>query len=357
MLKSNLPNRPLQGDSLLQSLGLIKKRNNGWANRLKLKDIVSVLAVASVCTIPSQALAQSYPSRTVTIVVPVLAGGAVDVVARTVAAKLQDYWKHPVVIENKPGAGGILGSTFVAKAPADGYTLLITPHGAVSYNVSLYKKLPYDPKNAFVPITLIGRSPNFLITSNKSSHDSLADIVAEAKAHSGKVSYASQGIGTTPHLTGEWLAREANIEMIHVPYRGFPPALTDLIGGRVTFMFADSANTLPQQESGQIKILALASNKRWPSFPDVKTMAELGYPNFVSGVWYAMMAPANTPSLVTEQIQRDVLRAISDPDTSAKMQRLAIEIIGSTSTEAHQILAAETAKWSDVIKLSGITVE
>jgi tripartite-type tricarboxylate transporter receptor subunit TctC len=325
-------------------------------NRDRAVALAFVVALAC-CAGPSRVFAQPYPSQTVTIVVPFLAGGAVDVMARIIAARLQDYWKHAVVVENKPGGGGNIGSNSVAVAPADGYRLLFAPHGPVSYNVSLYKNMPYDPAKAFVPITLVGRSPNFLIVSHQSPFNSLSDIVAAAKAQPGKVTYASQGVGTTPHLTGARLGGEAKVEIVHVPYRGFPPAIADLISGRVTFMFADSGNTLPQHENKQVRILAIASDKRWPSFPDVKTMSELGYPGFVSGVWYAMLAPANTPPAITEKIRSDVLRAVKDPETSGKVQRLAVEIVGSTSAESRQILAAETAKWSEVIRSTGVTVE
>lgn len=318
---------------------------------------LAFIVTLACCAVPSRVFAQSYPSQTVTIVVPFLAGGAVDVMARIIAARLQDYWKHPVVVENKPGGGGNPGSNSVATAPADGYRLLFTPHGTVSYNVALYKNMPYDPAKAFAPITLVGRSPNFLIVSHQSPFNSLADIIAAAKAQPGKITYASQGVGTTPHLTGARLGQEAKVEMVHVPYRGFPPAVTDLISDRVSFMFADSGNTLPQHDNKQVKILAIASDKKWPSFPEVKAMSELGYPGFVSGVWYAMLAPANTPPAITEKIRSDVLRAINDPETSSKIQRLAVELVVSTSAESRQILAAETAKWSDVIKSTGLSVE
>ena len=329
-----------------------------------MKQVRGIYAIAmafavtlACCAVPNRGFAQSYPSQTVTIVVPFLAGGAVDVMARIIAAKLQDYWKHPVVIENKPGGGGNPGSNSVATAPADGYRLLFTPHGTVSYNVALYKNMPYDPAKAFVPITLVGRSPNFLIVSRQSPYNSLADIIAAAKAQPGKITYGSQGVGTTPHLTGARLGQEAKVEMVHVPYRGFPPAVIDLITGRVSFMFADSGNTLPQYENKQVKILAIASDNRWPSFPEVKTMSELGYPAFVSGVWYAMLAPANTPPAILEKIRNDVLRATKDPETAGKIQRLAVEMFVATSAESRQILAAETAKWSDVIRATGLSVE
>jgi tripartite-type tricarboxylate transporter receptor subunit TctC len=309
------------------------------------------------CALPSRAHAQSYPSQTVTIVVPFLAGGAVDVMARIVAAKLQEYWQQPVVIENRPGGGGNPGSNSVATAAPDGYRLLFAPQGVVSYNVALYRTMPYDPVKAFDPVTILGRSPNFLIVSHQSPHNALADIVAEARKDPGRVTYGSQGVGTTPHLTGARLAREAKADMVHVPYRGFPPAVADLIGGRLSFMFADSGNTLPQYGNKQIRILAIASEKRWPSLPDVQTMSELGYPGFVSVVWYPLLAPAGTPPAILEKIRGDVLRAVKDPESAGKLEKLAVDVVGTTSAEARQILAAETTKWSEVIKAAGISVD
>jgi tripartite-type tricarboxylate transporter receptor subunit TctC len=309
------------------------------------------------CALPSRGFAQGYPSQTVTIVVPFLAGGAVDVMARIVAAKLQEYWQHPVVVENRPGGGGNPGSNSVATAAPDGYRLLFVPQGVVSYNVALYKSMPYDPAKAFDPITILGRSPNFLIVSQQSPHNALADIVAAARKDPGRVTYGSQGVGTTPHLTGARLAREAKAEMVHVPYRGFPPAVADLIGGRVTFMFADSGNTLPQYGNKQIKVLAIASEKRWPSLPEVKTMSEVGYPNFVSVVWYTMLAPAGTPPAILDKIRSDVLRAVKDAESGDKLQKLGVDVVGTTAAEARQILASETTKWSEVIKAAGISVE
>lgn len=316
----------------------------------------AMLAIGAMtfCAIPVCAGAVAYPTRPVTVVVPFFPGGAVDSIARIVSAKLQEYWKQPVMVENLAGGGGNIGSNSVAQAPPDGYRLLFAPHGTVSYNVALYKSMPYDPATAFAPITLVGRSPNFLIVARDSKFNSLSDIVEAARKQPGALTYASQGIGTTPHLTGALLARAANIDITHVPYRGFPPAVTDLISGQVSFMFADSGNTASQSEGNKIKILATTAEKRWPAFPDVPTTAELSYPTVISSVWYAVVAPAKTPAGIVGQIRGDIRRAVDDPEVAAKLRQMQVDVVVTTPSEASRILKSETARWSDVIRAIGL---
>lgn len=301
--------------------------------------------------------AEDYPSKPVHMIMPFLGGGAVDLLARVYASKLSEYWGQQVLVEDKPGAGGNLGSSLVASAPPDGYTLLVAPHGPLSYNAVLYKSMPYDPKTAFAPISLLARSPNFLIVPKDSPLNSLDDLINLAKAQPGKVYYGSQGNGTTPHLTGAMLGLRAGIEVVHVPYRGAPPLFTDLISGRLTFVFADSGNTLPRVRDGLIKVFAITSDKRWPALPDVKTMAELGYPNFLSAVWYALAAPAKTPPTIVGKIHEGIMRANKDPAVIARLNELGVEVVGSTPAEMARILADETARWSEVIRATGVTVE
>ena len=329
---------------------------------MKLTRTISAMMLAAgtmaLAATPDQVRAEeSYPTRPVTVVVPFLAGGAVDSIARIIAAKLQDYWKQAVVVENMPGGGGNIGSNSVARAPADGYRLLFAPHGTVSYNVALYKSIPYDPAKDFIPITLVGRSPNFLIVARDSHFNSHADIVETAKKQPGSITYASQGIGTTPHLTGAQLGRAAKIDLVHVPYRGFPPAVTDLIGGRVSFMFADSGNTAPQFESKTVKVLATTAEKRWPAFPDVRTTTELGYPDVISSVWYPVMAPANTPAAIVEKIRSDIQRTVNDPEVAARLRQLQVDVVMTTSADASKILGDETARWSEVIRAAGVAAQ
>jgi tripartite-type tricarboxylate transporter receptor subunit TctC len=243
-----------------------------------LRRALAALLCGAGLLIAHVSVAQTFPNRPVHIIMPFLAGGAVDVLARVHAAKLAEYWGQQVIVENRTGAGGNVGSAFVAASPPDGYMLLIAPHGPLSYNKALYPDMPYDPATAFAPVTLIARSPNFVIVPKESPLGSVADLVQLAKDKPGTVYYGSQGNGTTPHLTGAMLALRAGVSMQHVPYRGFPPAFTDLISGRITYMFADSGNTLPRVRDNLIKVLAIAGDGRWPALPAVPTMAEAGYP-------------------------------------------------------------------------------
>jgi tripartite-type tricarboxylate transporter receptor subunit TctC len=301
--------------------------------------------------------AQEFPARPVHVVVPFLAGGSVDALARILSAKLGDYWSKPVVVENKPGAGGNIGSAAVAGADPDGHTLLFAPLGPLSYNGSLYRNMPFDPLTAFAHISLVGRSANFLIVGKTSNLKSVAELIDAAKAAPGKLNYGSQGNGTTPHLTGALLAVRAGIDVVHVPYRGFPPLIADIIAGQVAFMFADSANTLPQLRNGQIRVLAVASAERSPLLPEAPTVNQAGVPNFESTTWYGLAAPAKTPQAVVAKINADVVRALKEPDTTARIGQLGAEIVGSTPEDATRILAFEARRWGDIIRQIGVRAE
>ena len=305
----------------------------------------------------STGLAQEFPAKPVHVVVPFLAGGSVDVLARILSAKLGDYWAKPVVVENKPGAGGNLGSAAVATAEPDGHTLLFAPLGPLSYNGSLYSNMPFDPLTAFAHISLVGRSANFLIVGNQSGLKSVAGLIDAAKLAPGKLNYGSQGNGTTPHLTSALLAVRAGIDIVHVPYRGFPPLIADVIAGQVAFMFADSANTLPRLRNGQIRVLAVASAQRSALLPEAPTMSQAGVPNFESTTWYGLAAPAKTPQPVVAKINADVVRALKDADTAGRIGQLGAEIVGSTPAEAARILAFEAKRWGDIIRQIGAKVE
>jgi len=303
------------------------------------------------------ASAQEFPTKPVHVVVPFLAGGSVDALARILAAKLGDYWAKPVVVENKPGAGGNLGAGTVAAAEPDGHTLLFAPPGPLSYNGSLYSNMPYDPLTAFAPISLVSRSVNFLIVGKDSTLKSVADLIAAAKRAPGTLNYGSQGNGTTPHLTGALLAVKAGIDIVHVPYRGFPPLIADVIAGQVAFLFGDSANTLPQLRNGQIRVLAVASAQRSPLLPEAPTMIEAGVPDFETTTWYGLVAPAKTPHAIVAKINADVLRALKDPDTVGRIGQLGAEIVGSTPEEAARFAAFEARRWSEIIRQIGVKAE
>ena len=314
-------------------------------------------AVLAALALVSAAAAQEFPAKPVRVVVPFLAGGSVDALARILAAKLGEYWAKPVVVENKPGAGGNVGSLSVVTADPDGHTLLFAPLGPLSYNGALYANMPYDPATAFAHISLVGSSANFLIVGKDSPYKSLAELIAGAKAAPGKLNYGSQGNGTTPHLTGALFVVRAGMDTVHVPYRGFPPLIADIVAGNVGFMFTDSGNALPQLRNGQIRVLAVASPERSPLLPEVPTMAQAGVPDFVSTTWYGLAAPAKTPPAIVAKINADAVRALKDPEVAGRIGQLGAEIAGTTSAEATRILAFETKRWGDIIRQIGVKAE
>jgi len=314
-------------------------------------------AVLAALALVSAAAAQEFPAKPVRVVVPFLAGGSVDALARILAAKLGEYWAKPVVVENKPGAGGNVGSLSVVAAEPDGHTLLFAPLGPLSYNGALYANMPYDPATAFAHISLVGSSANFLIVGKDSPYKSLAELIAGAKAAPGKLNYGSQGNGTTPHLTGALFVVRAGMDTVHVPYRGFPPLIADIVAGNVGFMFTDSGNALPQLRNGQIRVLAVASPERSPLLPEVPTMAQAGVPDFVSTTWYGLAAPAKTPPAIVAKINADAVRALKDPEVAGRIGQLGADIVGSTPAEATRILAFETKRWGDIIRQIGVKAE
>jgi tripartite-type tricarboxylate transporter receptor subunit TctC len=318
---------------------------------------VGVVVAAAALVMAHAGAAQDFPAKPVRVVVPFLAGGSVDALARILGAKLGDYWGKPVVVENKPGAGGNIGSLAVVQSDPDGHTLLFSPGGPLSYNASLYSAMPYDPATALEPITLVGRSPNFLIVGKDSPLKSLAELIAAAKAQPGKLNFGSQGNGTSPHLAGAMLANRAGIEVIHVPYRGFPPLIADLVAGNLAFVFADAPNTLPQLRNGQIRVLAVALTERTNVLPEAPSMAEAGMPDFASVAWFGLAAPAKTPSAIISKINADVLRALKEPEVLARFAPLGIEIVGTTPEAAKQILAGEAKSWGEVIRRIGVKAE
>lgn len=316
-----------------------------------------VVGVLAALALAPAASAQDFPAKPVRVVVPFLAGGSVDALARILSAKLGDYWGKPVVVENRPGAGGNVGSAAVASAEPDGHTLLFAPLGPLSYNGALYSNMPFDPLTAFAHISLVGKSANFLIVGKDSKFKSVAELIDAAKSAPGKLNYGSQGNGTTPHLTGALLTRRAGVDIVHVPYRGFPPLIADIVAGNVGFMFADSANTLPQLRNGQIRVLAVATPQRSPLLPEAATMSEAGVANFESTTWYGLAAPAKTPPGTVAKINGDVVRALKDPDVVARIGRLGAEIVGSSPAEAQRTLAFEAKRWGDIIRQIGVKAE
>jgi len=302
------------------------------------------------------AMAQ-YPDKPVKLVVPFPPGGPTDVFARVLSAALAEQLGQQVVIENKGGAGGTVGTDLVAKAKPDGYTLLFGTAATHGINVSLYDQLPYDPLKDFELVALAGLVPMVLLVSPEQPR-TLPELVAKLKADKGKSSYASSGNGTTNHLAGELFKTRAGIEAVHVPYRGSGPALQDLMGARVTFMFDSFGTSLEQIKAGKLYAVVIMADKRSQARPDVPTAAEAGLTGFVGGTWNVVAVPAGTPKPVVDRLNTAVNKALASATVAERLQQLGIEAVtDSTPASTRAFVTAEIAKWRDVIRVAGAKVD
>jgi tripartite-type tricarboxylate transporter receptor subunit TctC len=315
-----------------------------------------IVVTALICVAPSAASAQaSYPNRPIKIVVPVSAGGAPDVMARIVADKLTEKLGQPVVIENRPGAGERIGAEFVAKAEPDGYTLLVAPPGTFVLSPLLFSKLAFDPA-AFVPVTVLATGHLVLVTGPGIKARTVRELVALATAHPGKLTYASPGVGTPPHLTGEMLKAAAHIQTTHVPYKGLAPALADLLAGHVDFMFDNLANSLAHIREGSLKALAVADRGRIAELPDVPAIAEI-YPSVESTSWLGVVAPPKTPPTIAATLSRSIGEIVAMPEVSAKLRALSFTPVGDPPAAMAAFLKEETERWRSVVATAGIKPE
>lgn len=301
--------------------------------------------------------AQSYPTRPVKMIVPFPPGSTPDIVGRTVSAKLQDALGQPVVVENRTGAGGNIGAEAVAKAPADGYTLLIGTNGPVAINKYLYGNLAFDPEKDFAPISLLATAPQMLVVIPGLKIDTFRGFIEYARAHPGRISYGSVGSGSASHLTMELLKSEAKIFAVHIPYRGFPPAVTDMLAGNIHAMFAIIPGVLPHVKSGKMRALAVTSLKRSPLAPDVPSVAELGYPQLESLAWIGLLARAGTAHDVLERLSAEAIRGLRAPEVRDLLGKQGFDVVADSPTDFARWIAAESAKWSRVIKASGATAD
>ena len=312
-------------------------------------------AAGIVSALPAYAHAQmqtqAWPTRFVRLIVPFAAGGANEAFARNLAARLSEIWGQQVVIENKPGAGGNIGADAAARAEPDGHTMLIAsfPHAVARF---LYPSLSYDLVAGFAPVTLIGLTPNIMVVPNSSPARSVAEFIAHAKAS--KLAFASSGVGTSIHLSGELLKRVAGIDMTHVPYRGGAPAVADLIPGRVDLMFNVMSSVLPQVRAGQMRGLAVTTPQRVAAAAEFPTFAEAGLPGFEVTGWFGFFVPAKTPPEIVAKIHADTARALADTALRGRLEELGIVVVGSTPAELAAFLKAEMEKWGPVIKEAGI---
>ncbi|MFI8614207.1 Bug family tripartite tricarboxylate transporter substrate binding protein [Acidovorax sp. NPDC077693] len=303
--------------------------------------------------------AQDWPAaKPITYVVPFTAGGSTDIVGRTVAHKLQESLKQSVVVENKPGQAGGIGAAYVAKAAPDGYTLFGGTISTHAINASLYKKLPYDPMKDFEPVTLVARLPNVLIVNAQLGVNSVADLIALLKKDPSKRMFASSGAGTSTHLAGEMLADLIGVPLTHVPYKGTPPAMTDVAAGEVPFMFDQLTAALPLVKAGKLKLLAVTTGQRITLAPELPTMIESGIPGFEMSSWQAIYVPKGTPRPIIQRLHAEIVKALKQPDVKAKLtDQLAMEIVGSTPEELRDHMAKEIPRWAALVKKSGATAE
>jgi tripartite-type tricarboxylate transporter receptor subunit TctC len=317
-----------------------------------LRPIVVAALLAS-----APALAQDdYPNQPIKIVVPFVPGTMPDTLSRLVGDRLATRWGQPVIVENRPGATGNVGADAVSKAKPDGYTLLSTPPPPLAINQSLFPKLNFDP-GAFVPITVIASMPNVLVVHPDVKASNVQELAALAKANPGKLNCASTGTGGTPHLSLEMLKSATGVEIVHVPYsKGLAPALIDLIAGRVDMMFINLADALPRIRSGQLKAIAVASDKRIPELPGVPAMSET-VPGFLSTTWFAVVAPPKTPSPIAAKLSTAIAEILQTPDVAARLRDLGAAPVGSSPAETAAFLKAETARWREVILSAGIKAD
>ena len=317
-----------------------------------------VLVLACVLQVPaSWAQSGSWPAKPIRIVVPFAPGGPADLLPRLVGPKLTEAWGQPVVVENKPGAGGNIGMDIVAKSAPDGYTLVIGPNGNLVVNPHLYPNLPYDVVRDFAPITLIASFSNLLVVNPDVPVKSVNELIALAKAKPGTLSYGSPGTGSQPHLGGEFLKLQAGIDIVHVPYSGTAPALRDLLGGQISFMFAQTSSALPQIQSGKLRALGIASPRRSAQLPDLPTIAEGGLPGFEAVSWYALLAPAGTPKDVIAKLQIEIARILQLPDIREKLAAQGGDPVGNTSEQLTAMLRSESARYADIVKRANIKAE
>lgn len=297
----------------------------------------------------------SYPNRSIRIVVPFSAGGTADTLPRIVAEKLQERWGQAVVIENRTGAGGNIGAQVVANSEPDGYTLLASPPGPIAINEALYKHLEFRPSD-LEPVTVLGAVPNVLAVRPSFPAITARDFVQYVKENSGKVTFASQGVGSTSHLAGVLFEKLTNSKMVHVPYRGSAPALQDLMGDQVDLLFDNLASSLPLNKAHKLRILAVASPQRVSSLPDVPTVQEAGVPGFESTTWFAVMAPPKTSAALIERLNNAITEILAQPDVKAKFAKIGVEPVGGTVAQTVKFIAEERLRWEGVIHDAKIQV-
>ncbi len=317
----------------------------------------ALFSLIAIGALPPAALAQTYPNKAIRLIVPFPPGGAVDILGRAVAAKLAEQLGQPVTIDNRPGAGGAIGGEAAAKSAPDGYTLLMGSTTTMSINQYLYAKPPYDPARDFVPVTLIAFVPHMLVVGPAVAAQNLRDFIAYARANPGKLNYASAGNGTPHHIAAEMFKQMTGTEMVHVPYKGTGPAVTDIVGGQVSFMSVEILAAMPMITAGKLRALGVATPRRNPSAPDVPTVAEAGLPGFEVTSWYGVVAPAGTPREITAKLATEIAKAVASPDFKERLAGLGATAVGNTPDEFGAFMRREGEKWEKAVKASGARLD
>ena len=319
---------------------------------------VILAGIATMAFSPfADAQSPAYPTKPIRLVVPFPAGGATDILARAVAQKLTEAWGQSVVVDNRPGAGGNIGSELVARALPDGYTLEMGTVGTHAINASLYPKMPYDHMKDFVPVILVAGVPNVLVVNPSVPANSVQELIAYAKANPGKLNFASSGSGTSIHLSGELFKVMAGVQMTHIPYKGSAQALQDLIGGQVQLMFDNLPPSLPQIKAGKLRALAVTTAARAAALPDVPTIAESGLPEFEASSWFGVLAPTGTPPPIIAKLNAEIGKWLATSEAKEKLVAIGANIAGGTPEDFARHIAAETLKWAKVVKDSGAKVD
>lgn len=321
--------------------------------RYFLKQALAGLLLAALA---GGAIAQDYPNKPIRIVAPFAPGGAVDILARIIAERLGAQYGQSVIVDNKPGASGHVGAQFVAKAPGDGYTLMVGTIGIHAAYKS-YTKLTYKPAEELQPVMVIGESPNVVVVPVNSKYKTFADFLADAKANPGKINYASAGPGSSVHMVTALFELASGARLNHVAYRGSGPALIDLMAGQVDVMFDNMSSAMPQVQGGKLRVLAVTGPKRDPRFPDVPTIAEAGVPGYAGTSWFTLAAPASMPAALVDKLNKDVQKVLSSPEVKARYNQLGIEYEANTPAQAQAYFKSEAVKWNRVIEAAKLQLD
>ena len=317
------------------------------------RDVLGALLLGTALLASLTVQAEPYPTRLIKIIVPYAAGGAVDIVARTIGQPLAEALKQPVIVDNRPGASANIGMEMAAKAAPDGYVLLMASNG-IATNMALFPNLTFDGRRDFAPIAKIGYAPLVIVVPVSSPVKSLKDLIAMAKAEPGKLTYASAGNGSSGHLAGELLKSTAKIDVLHVPYKGGAPAITDLLGERISFMPINPVEVMAHVRGGRLRALAVASDKRFLLLPDVPTVTEAGLSGYEASVWWGLVAPAKTPPEIVQQLNAEINKALANPANANKLSDLGVVVTPGTPDQFAAFIKSQTELWSGVVKTAGI---